>query len=187
MMTVLVLSALLACGPKAPPEVAAVAPPVEQEAPPPPPPPPPMPARSVESEGMKLSWVIEGDQLRCTMSAPGTGWVRVGFNSVRAQHLANMVVGWVDATGAHVEDRYATDPPYIEPDVELGGRSDATLVGGREEGGRTTVEFRIPMDSGDAYDLPLSAGQTVYFILGYGPSDDRSTTAVVRTAVEATL
>lgn len=136
---------------------------------------------------MKLSWAVDGDRLRCTMSAPGTGWVRVGFNSVRAQHLANMVLGWVDASGAHVEDRYANDPPFIEPDVALGGTADVELIGGSEASGRTTVEFSIPLDSGDAFDLPLSAGQTVYFILAYGPDDDPKSIAVVRTAVEATL
>lgn len=136
---------------------------------------------------MKLSWVVEGDRLRCTMSAPGAGWVRVGFNNVRSQHLANMILGWVDASGAHVEDRYANDPPFIEPDVQLGGTADVELIRGTEEAGRTTIEFTIPLNSGDAYDLTLSSGQTVYFILGYGSDDDPKSIAVVRTAVEATL
>ncbi len=177
---------LLACGPKAPPApAAAAAPPVEVEAPPPPP--PPAPLQAVESEGMTFSWRVQGGELLGTMSAPGTGWVRVGFNVVRAQHHANMILGWVDAQGPHIEDRYATDPPYIEPDTQLGGRSDVRLIGGREEGGRTTIEFAIPLDSGDKYDLALEAGQTVYFILAYGPSDDLKSVAVVRTAVQAEL
>ena len=80
---------------------------------------------------MRVEWAVEGDQLRCVMSAPTSGWVRVGFNTVRAQHLANMVVGWVDAEGVHVEDRFATDPPYIEPDLQLGGSVDAVALGPR--------------------------------------------------------
>lgn len=154
---------------------------------PPPPPPPPAALQGIESEGMRVEWVVEGSNLRCRMSAPSLGWLRVGFNTVRAQHLSNMIVGWVDATGAHVEDRFATDPPYIEPDLQLGGRSDVTLVSGSEADGRTTVEFTIPLDSGDSYDLALSAGQTIYLVLSYGPGDDLAQAAVVRTAVEITL
>lgn len=194
-MSTLLAAALLltACGPKASPAAAGGAPaddlaeaaePVEA---PPPPPPPPAALKTVESEGMRVEWAVEGTELRCRMSAPGSGWVRVGFNSVRAQHLANMIVGWVDAEGAHVEDRFATDPPYIEPDVQLGGRSDVTLVSGTEADGRTTVEFRIPLNSGDSYDLALTPGRISYLILSYGETDDLAGHAVVRTAVEITL
>lgn len=136
---------------------------------------------------MRVEWAVEGDELRCVMSAPTSGWVRIGFNTVRAQHLANMIVGWVDAEGVHVEDRFATDPPYIEPDLQLGGSVDVTAVSGEEADGRTTVEFTLPLDSGDAYDLPLAVGQKVYLILSYGSDDDRQQPSVVRTAVEIEL
>lgn len=194
-MSTLLAAALLltACGPKAPPAAAGDAPAddlaeaVESVEAPPPPPPPPAALKSIESEGMRVEWAVEGTELRVRMSAPGSGWVRVGFNSVRAQHLANMIVGWVDAEGAHVEDRFATDPPYIEPDVQLGGRADVTLVSGTEADGRTTVEFRIPLSSGDSYDLALTPGKIAYLILSYGETDDLAGHAVVRTAVEITL
>jgi len=169
----------LSCAPKTSTPVAELAPP--------PPSPPPPPSQGVESQGMRLEWRVVGDQLRCSMSAPTSGWVRVGFNTVRAQHLANMIVGWVDAAGAHVEDRYAVDPPQIDPDLALGGRDDAVLVSGKEEGGRTTVEFTLPLDSGDPYDLALSPGQSIFVVLSYGDSDDRSQPSVVRTAVPITL
>ncbi|NOY26754.1 MAG: hypothetical protein GXP62_12850 [Oligoflexia bacterium] len=136
---------------------------------------------------MRLDWAVEGDSLRCTMSAPTAGWVQVGFNTVRAQHLANMIIGWVDDDGPHVVDRFAVDPPVIQPDLELGGRSDAKLVSGDESNGRTTVQFTIPLDSGDPYDLVLSPGQQIYLILSYGADDDLSRPSVVRTAVPIQL
>ncbi len=153
----------------------------------PPPPPPPPAFTGVESEGMRFEWQVEGSDLRVKMSAPTTGWVRVGFNTVRAQHLANMIVAWVDADGVHVQDRYATDPPYIEPDTMLGGQDDARAVSGQEADGRTQVELTLPLDSGDAYDLAMKPGQTIYLILSYAESDDLDAPSTVRTAVEITL
>ncbi len=155
------------------------------DAPPPPPPPPAL--TGIESEGMTVRWAVEGSDLRVELSAPTTGWVRVGFNTLRAQHQANMIVGWVDADGVHAEDRFAVDPPYIEPDTQLGGTDDVTVIGGSEADGRTTVEFSIPLDSGDANDLALTPGKSIFLILSYAATDDLTEPSTVRTAEQITL
>ena len=136
---------------------------------------------------MQISWQVEGNRLHCHMSAPTAGRVRFGINSVRSQAQANIILGWVDAEGGHVQDGFANDPPHITPDTELGGTQDATLVSGAEAAGRTEVEFTIPLDSGDAYDIALVPGSMVYLVLSYGPDDNPEHTAVVRTVEQITL
>ena len=184
---------LLACGPKAPAPVdlsgSDLGPDEAPEAPvaPPPPPPPPSVQQGVESEGMGFQWQVEGDRLRFQMSAPTTGWVRVGFNSVMAQHQANMIVGWVQDGQTRAEDRFAVDPPYIEPDTMHGGKDDVQVISGKEDAGRTQVELSIPLDSGDAWDMALKPGTKVWLILSYADTDALDAPSVVRTAVQITL
>lgn len=136
---------------------------------------------------MRFDWQVEGASLRFKLSAPTSGWVRVGFNTVAAPHQANMIVAWVEGGVARAEDRYAVDPPYIEADTQHGGKDDVTVLGGREADGRTEVELQIPLDSGDTTDLRMAAGQTVYLILSYAADDALTSPSVVRTVVPVTL
>lgn len=190
----LLASALLACAPKDP-RFKTSGPPVpdlpeadDAAAPPPPPPPPPPPVtQGIESEGMRFDWSVQGSDLQFTLIAPTTGWVRVGFNTVAAQHQADMIVAWVADGQIHAEDRFAVDPPYIEPDTMHGGTDNVTIIGGSEADGRTRVELKIPLASGEPTDLVMKQGGRYYLILSYADDDDLESPSVVRTAVPVTL
>jgi hypothetical protein len=59
--------------------------------------------------------------------------------------------------------------------------------GGREEGGTTTIEFQIPLDSGDANDKPLSPGSTYPVLLAWGTVDEFQVYHAARGLSEITL
>jgi len=57
------------------------------------------------------------------------------------------------------------------PDTEQGGTFDILEFGGREENGRTTIEFKRALDTGDELDNILTQG-AIKIIWSYGSTDD---------------
>ena len=144
---------------------------------------------SVESIGMTLAWRVVGDSLEVELTGPTTGWIAVGFKPTRAMRDANILIGYVDGSETVMTDQFGVTMTSHRPDDQLGGDSHAEVVSGSESGGATTITFRIPLDSGDEYDQPLTAGETVRVILAYGPdgSDDVTSYHADRSGIDITI
>lgn len=128
---------------------------------------------SLTAEKVTFDWTVDGDNLAVKLSAPTEGWVAVGFNPVKRMQGANIVLGYVKKGKVKVFDEIGTKPIQHAKDDKQGGTDNVTLVGGSEEGGTTTIEFTIPLNSGDAQDGVIDpAGDTVV-ILAYGERDSR--------------
>jgi hypothetical protein len=85
-----------------------------------------------------------------------------------------MIFGWVDAGGtAGALDCYSTGlfGPH-PPDEELGGQQHILSFAGSERDGVTTFEFSRALETGDAYDKPLSQEGELKIIWAYSNSDD---------------
>jgi hypothetical protein len=145
--------------------------------------------QTTEAIGMSFSWRIIDDQLEVELSAPTTGWVAVGLKPSRAMLDANMLIGYVSGSDVVVTDQFGTAVNNHRRDSDLGGSIDVEAISGSEENGTTTIAFRIPLDSGDEYDQPLAAGETIPILLAYGPNgaDDTRTYHADRAGAEITL
>lgn len=126
----------------------------------------------VEAKGVTFSWKVDGDTLHGKMSAKTKGWVAVGFNPSSKMKDANYILGYVKDGTAEVVDHFGDKSTGHSSDEKLGGSSDVTLVGGSEDGGMTTIEFTIPVDSGDKYDSALSLDGDTVLLLAFGPDRD---------------
>ena len=126
----------------------------------------------MEAGGVTFAWKVDGDTLHGKMSAKTKGWVAVGFNPTNKMKDGNYILGFVKDGKAEVADHFGNKNTGHSDDEGLGGSSDVTLVGGSEEGGNTTIEFSIPMDSGDQYDSALTADGDTVVVLAYGPDRD---------------
>ncbi len=126
----------------------------------------------VEAKGVSFSWKVDGDTLHGKMSAKTTGWVAVGFNPSSKMKDANYILGYVKDGTTEVVDHFGDKATGHSADEKLGGSSDVTLVGGSEDGGTTTIEFTIPLDSGDKFDSALSLDGDTLLLLSYGPDRD---------------
>ena len=108
------------------------------------------------------------------MSAATEGWIAVGFDPEQRMQGANYVFGYVQDDQVFIEDMYGIRPAGAgshPPDVELGGSNDIVAYAGSQQDGVTVIEFQIPLDSGDAYDKPLTPGSHT-LIAAVGSSDD---------------
>ncbi|MEE4166474.1 MAG: DOMON domain-containing protein [Desulfocapsaceae bacterium] len=121
---------------------------------------------------MTFSWKVDGDTLHGRMSAKTEGWVGVGFNPSKKMQDANFIIGYVKDGKAEIADHFGTRATAHDADSKEGGSDDVTLVGGAEENGMTTIEFTMPMNSGDKLDGALTADGDTILLLAYGPDRD---------------
>jgi hypothetical protein len=144
----------------------------------------------IEVAGVEFHWMNDGENLYAALAAQTSGWVSVGFDPENQMQGANFVFGYVQDGTPVVQDMFGTKPRGREshpPDEQLGGTDDILEFAGSEEGDLTVIEFRIPLDSGDAFDKPLSAGATHTIILARGRSDDSDSRHAAEGQAEITL
>lgn len=121
---------------------------------------------------LDFQWSIQGDRLIGAISTPDTGWAAVGFGGDGPLMFgADIVIGYVDAHGAHVHDDYANSPTGQVPDTTIGGHDDILASAGLQTAAGTTIEFERPLAAHDSTDKPIQAGQT-HVILASAESDD---------------
>ncbi|MBN1936579.1 MAG: hypothetical protein JW934_18095 [Anaerolineae bacterium] len=136
-------------------------------------------AHLVESSGVTVYWTTDAEFLYGALSAKTAGWVSVGFDPENKMQGANYVFGYVKDGQTFIDDMFGAKPfgPGSHPaDIDLGGSNDILEFGGSETDGVTLIEFKIPLDSGDANDKPLLSGQSYPIIVAFGNRDDFSST-----------
>ena len=114
-----------------------------------------------DASKLVFEWSIVGDRLVGAISTPDTGWVAVGFGGDGPLMFgADIVIGYVDAHGAHVEDDYANTPVSHLADTALGGHDDILGSAGVATAAGTTIEFERPLAAHDTTDQAIKPGQT---------------------------
>jgi hypothetical protein len=126
----------------------------------------------VTAKDMTFAWKVDGDTLHAKMSAKTKGWVGVGFNPSNKMKDANFILGYVKDGKAEVVDHFGTKATGHDADSKNGGSDDVTLVAGTEDNGLTTIEFTMPINSGDKMDSALNADGDTILLLAYGPDRD---------------
>ena len=127
---------------------------------------------SDDASKLVLRWSIVGDRLIGAVTTPDTGWVAAGFGGAGPlMYGADIVLGWVDAHGAHVHDHYANTPTGHVPDTTIGGTSDILASAGAQTAAGTTIEFERPLAAHDSTDKAVEAGQ-MKVLMASAESDD---------------
>jgi hypothetical protein len=145
-------------------------------------------SHEVKVRKMSFSWRINGDRLAIKLTAETTGWVGIGFNPSDEMKDANFVLGYVKKGKARLTDEFGIGETKHSSDKKLGGSNEAVLVSGTEKSGVTTVEFTIPLHSGDKYDSEIKVDGDTVVLLAYGPGRDSFRTRhKYRTALKINL
>lgn len=126
-------------------------------------------------DGILFAWKVDGENLNVKLSAKTTGWVGIGFNPTDQMQGADYVLGYVKKGKVSLRDDYGDSKRAHKSDEKLGGTSDVTMIGGEEKGGMTTVEFTIPLNSGDKYDSVIDPAAETVVLLAYGGKRDSFT------------
>ncbi|MBM9513514.1 DOMON domain-containing protein [Desulfogranum marinum] len=140
---------------------------------------------SVTADKMRFDWSINGDVLAVKLTAPTKGWVGIGFNPSKKMKDADFIVGYVKGGKVSIFDEFGTQATQHGQDTKRGGNNDVTVVGGSEQGKQTTLEFTIPVKSGDSLDATLDLQGDTVVLLAYGP--DRDSTRMKHTYHKAMI
>lgn len=145
-------------------------------------------AHEVTAKKISFAWKVNGDKLEVKLAAETAGWVGVGFNPTEAMKDANYILGYVKDGKVTLTDDFGDTALSHKADDKLGGTEDVSLVGGSEEGGKTTIEFTIPVSSSDANDGKIDVNGDNVVLLAYGPDRDSfKTKHKFRTALKVNL
>lgn len=131
-------------------------------------------SQSFDEGNYNLAWAVKGDVVYVAMSAETTGWVALGVDPITLMEDADIIFGWVDASGkSHILDTHSEGPygPH-PPDEELGGTQDILAFAATEREGVTTIEFSRDRATPDKYDKDLLGEDGNIIIWAYGESDN---------------
>ena len=134
------------------------------------------PARQGYSGGeMEISWKNDPEYLYLALNGSTDGWLAIGFEPQEWMKNSDIILASVQGSKATVLDEYCTGNygPHIE-DTVLGGTNDITEFGGSKGAGRTVVELKRKLDTGDKFDKAFSPGQAISIIWALSQNSDIS-------------
>ncbi len=129
-------------------------------------------AHSTEAGGFQIHWSNDASFLRIGLISPGTGYLAIGFDPDDRMQGANFVLAAVRSGQLWTRDDYGNGPLTHASDTSLGGTDDILAAAGREDEGKTYVEFVIALNSGDRMDKPLTPGTTYDVVISFHETND---------------
>jgi len=129
-------------------------------------------AHAMEAGGFRVYWSNDAVVLRMGLFGPGTGYVAIGLDPDRRMQGANFIIGTIRNGQIVIRDDYGAGTVSHGSDIDNGGTDDILAAAGREFNGQTTLEFIIPLDSGDRFDKPLVPGETYQVLVAFHDTSD---------------
>jgi len=130
-----------------------------------------VPFRTETHDNVTFQWrVNRGGTMDCTLSAPTTGWVAVGWGHDGVIKGSEIIVGYVKDGQATIVDTFGDAPSHAKLVTDLGNDDIISNKSGSVENGTTKLEFTLQMHAIGDYHDPLNSGQTYEFIFLHGPN-----------------
>jgi len=143
--------------------------------------------KKVTVKNITFEWKVEGKNLHVKLRAKTLGWIGVGFNPTKIMKDANIIIAYVKDGKVTIRDDFGTKEKRHASDIELGGQDNILNAKGTEENGATSIEFSIPLDSGDIYDQKLIPGKEYKIMFAMGEEDSFTKKHKKKTKVTITL
>ncbi len=132
-------------------------------------------SRGYSGGTMEISYKNDAEYLYLALNGTTRGWMSLGFEPSEWMKDADIIVGSVENGKATVLDEYCTGNygPH-ENDTQLEGSYDIMEMGGEETVGRTVIELKRKMITGDKFDKAFSPGQKVSIIWAMADTSAKS-------------
>jgi hypothetical protein len=134
------------------------------------------PARQGYSGGeMVISWRNDQEYLYLAMNGSTDGWLAIGFEPLEWMKDADMIIASVQKAKTVALDEYCTGNygPHVE-DTMLAGTYDILEFAGSQRAGRTVIELKRKLSTGDKFDKSFSPGQAISVIWALSDRSDPS-------------
>jgi len=126
--------------------------------------------KELTQEGYTLGWKIHDNLIDVRVSYATNGWVGVGFGKTGTMEGSHIIIGFVLDGKATVEDHFGYGHAH-GPESKAGGKDSLTARSGTFAGGKTTLTFTLPLNTGNPKDPVLVGGETYKVILANGGED----------------
>jgi uncharacterized membrane protein len=123
--------------------------------------------KTITTDKFTFAWKVNGPLVDMRLSYPTTSWIAVGFNKQPVMDGADIVIGYVKAGEAMVEEDHAEGHSH-SPEQKNGGKQTLTNVTGKVENGTTTLTWTMPLNTGNPHDIVLKPGERIGLILAHG-------------------
>jgi DOMON domain len=143
--------------------------------------------KSTAANGMTFQWRFDKDHLQCKTTAPTDGWVAIGFNTKDELTGTNLIMGAVEQDYLTIDDRFIVKPGDHKSIIDLGGSEALLHRSGKEENGKTTIFFSIPLSVNDKFHHNLYEGREYYVLMAFSQEDDFQHHSMMRTTIKLKL
>jgi hypothetical protein len=143
--------------------------------------------KTIDKNGMKVSWYFQNEQIYFEISAPTDGWITVGFNQNSGIQGAYLLMGNVINGKANLVEHYTISTGNYKPITELGEISQVKNIEGEEKNNFTQMKFSLPVKTLNKYQKDLKPDMNYFMILAYSREDDFQHHSMMRTHIKVTL
>ena len=143
--------------------------------------------KTIEKNGMKVSWTFDDDKIKFEVFAPTRGWVAIGFNEKNQLFGTNLIMGKIENKRVNISDQYIYGLGDHRPVEEVGGINHLSGLKGTEEAAGSTIQFFISKKAMDQFHFDLRLGKDIALLLAYSTEDDFDHHSTMRTSVIITL
>lgn len=144
-------------------------------------------SQQVNHKGMTFSWAFQGDHLQCTVSAPGRGWVAIGFNDQNSIQGSNLIMGAFEKGHFKMSDRYVVSHGNHRSVLSLKVSEAISERKVFETNQGTTMTFKIKCHPNDSLHKPLVKDQEYTIWLAYSREDDFGHHSAMRSSIKVKL
>lgn len=136
--------------------------------------------QKIQAGSMQFEAWLQDEAIEIRLEAATKGWLAVGFNDKNDIVHSDLLQFRVEDGLVYAEDQYVTGVGKHPKDTQLGGEDHIEILSGEEQGGKTSVRFRIPFNSGDRYDFPHRLDKDFWLILAYSVDKDFQHHSIMR-------
>ncbi|MEI7616301.1 MAG: PQQ-binding-like beta-propeller repeat protein, partial [Actinomycetota bacterium] len=115
--------------------------------------------QTYDNGNYEISWFSDEKDMIIGVKAKTKGFIAMAVQPNKTMKDADIIIGYVKDGKVNADDEFSTGNfgPH-SPDIDLGGKNDITIFGGKEDGEYTVIEFKRSLDTKDKYDNSLKPG-----------------------------
>ncbi len=146
-----------------------------------------MASKSINKNGMTVSWSFNDERICFEMTAPTKGWIAIGFNESHELTNTYLIMGVVNNGKTTVKEHHVFEPGDYQSFVAIDEPESIYNVSGQQTNTQTTIKFTLPISSFFQYTKQLKQGAAFNMLLAYSLEKDFQHHSIMRTSINVKL
>ena len=143
--------------------------------------------KSVEVGGMDISWRYIDNYIEFKLSAPNDGWVALGFNQKNDIKDTHLLMFSINGDRQDFQELYVQEAGNPVQISKIFDKSTDIVYSCEEENKKTSVLFRIALNTYPEFSASLKEGTEIWLICAYSEEDDFEHHSMMRKHVKVVL